>query len=252
VSPHGFFIHVATKMFLGPKKIECSGSRFNATDATKLEKGAANCSVGGNCGNRRFYYYQWFEVKLLEPSETNGKGWGLTANADLSSGDLIIEYTGEVISKAMNNNRLELHRSTRPHDTSMCSMSLGDDLYLDARNKGSLARFINHSCEPNCELQKWTVMGFTRIAVVALQGIEKGVELSFDYQFSTIEPAFFVCICGSTHCRGTLAGSAKQTKVVVQEPPRELGQAELWDGPGTDILQIASREETNGFELQTA
>jgi SET domain-containing protein len=88
----------------------------------------------------------------------------------------------------------------------MYSVALGGGLFVDARRKGNLARFINHSCRPNCVFRKWDVMGLTRIAVVALEDIDSGTELCVDYQLSTNEVGYFKCYCGTRQCRGTLAG----------------------------------------------
>jgi len=48
---------------------------------------------------------------------------------------------------------------------------------------GNKARFINHSCKPNCETQKWTIDGVQHIGLFALQDIDENIELTFDYQF---------------------------------------------------------------------
>ncbi|GIY63172.1 histone-lysine N-methyltransferase SETD2 [Caerostris extrusa] len=62
-------------------------------------------------------------------------------------------------------------------------MALKSDEILDAANKGNLSRFMNHSCDPNCETQKWTVNGNLRIGFFAKRDIKAGEELTFDYQF---------------------------------------------------------------------
>lgn len=84
--------------------------------------------------------------------------------------------------------------------------------------QGALGRFINHSCEPNCETQKWVVRGELAIGLFAMQDIPAGVELTFDYNFerygdkvtvtSTRVPASFknsslsvcICMCLSAKC----------------------------------------------------
>lgn len=48
---------------------------------------------------------------------------------------------------------------------------------------GNISRFINHSCEPNAETQKWTVNGELRIGFYSNRKILKGEEITFDYQF---------------------------------------------------------------------
>ena len=62
---------------------------------------------------------------------------------------------------------------------------------MTSRLKGNSSRFINHSCAPNCELQKWNVKGFTRIGIVAVMDIPVGEPLSYDYQFATKEEGKF-------------------------------------------------------------
>lgn len=51
-----------------------------------------------------------------------------------------------------------------------------------------LARFVNHSCEPNCEIQKWSVNGRFRMGLFAQRDIEPGEELTYDYNFSLFNP----------------------------------------------------------------
>jgi SET domain-containing protein len=62
-------------------------------------------------------------------------------------------------------------------------MSLKTDQVIDATRRGGIARFINHSCDPNCELQKWVVGKHLRMGIFTKRIIEKGEELSFDYKF---------------------------------------------------------------------
>lgn len=62
-------------------------------------------------------------------------------------------------------------------------MSLRSDAVIDATQKGNISRFINHSCDPNAETQKWTVNGELRIGFFSKKTILKGEEITFDYQF---------------------------------------------------------------------
>ena len=52
---------------------------------------------------------------------------------------------------------------------------------IDATQKGNNARFINHSCEPNCEAEYWTVEGQERVGIFAVSFIPKGQEICYDY-----------------------------------------------------------------------
>lgn len=58
-----------------------------------------------------------------------------------------------------------------------------------SRNFSIVGRFVNHSCEPNCEMQKWSVNGLFRMALFALRDIEAGEELTYDYNFALFNPA---------------------------------------------------------------
>jgi SET domain-containing protein len=68
-------------------------------------------------------------------------------------------------------------------DRRLYIMALGDGVYLNARQKGGIARYINHSCRPNCKVELWTVKGVVRAVVVAMCPIAPGEELTFDYQW---------------------------------------------------------------------
>ena len=62
---------------------------------------------------------------------------------------------------------------------------------IDATNRGAISRFINHSCSPNCETQKWFVDGVRRIGIFTTRPVAKGEELTFDYKFRW----FKGCVC---------------------------------------------------------
>jgi len=83
--------------------------------------------------------------------------------------------------------------------------------YVDGKHFGSDSRFINHSCDPNCELQLWHVNGRLRIGICAIRDIQPGEALSYDYQFETSEEDVFKCYCKTSACRGTMAPKKKQT-----------------------------------------
>lgn len=65
-------------------------------------------------------------------------------------------------------------------------MYFDQNMIIDA-TRGSIARFVNHSCEPNCRMEKWTVAGKPRMALFAGEnGIMTGEELSYDYNFELV------------------------------------------------------------------
>ena len=97
-------------------------------------------------------------------------------------------------------------------------LTLERNLIIDARVKSNHARFINHSCDPNCETQKWTVNGETRIGIFAIKDIKEDTELTFDYQFDCLGNEKKACLCGAQNCSGFLGEKPKQEKSKQEKP----------------------------------
>ena len=81
-------------------------------------------------------------------------------------------------------------------------MALKSDAIIDATHQGNISRFINHSCDPNSETQKWTVNGDLRIGFFIKRSLKAGEELTFDYQFQRYGKEAQRCYCESANCRG--------------------------------------------------
>ena len=92
-------------------------------------------------------------------------------------------------------------------------MDFDQSMVLDA-TRGSIARFINHSCAPNCRMIKWTVSGKPRMALFAGdEGIMTGEELTYDYNFDPFSAKNVQeCRCGAERCRGVLGPKPKDVK----------------------------------------
>ena len=84
----------------------------------------------------------------------------------------MVEYMGEVYGTLCKYGQKRFESNRRKQLLYM--MNLGDGLTVDARKKGNLARFINHSCDPNCGVEKWMVEGQPRIGIFALRNLEVG------------------------------------------------------------------------------
>ncbi|VDK28497.1 unnamed protein product [Anisakis simplex] len=69
---------------------------------------------------------------------------------------------------------------------------------------GNFARFINHSCQPNCYAKVVVVDGEKRIVIYSKTQIEKGDEITYDYKFPIEDDDKIDCLCGAPQCRGTL------------------------------------------------
>ncbi|CAB9523077.1 36 and H4 lysine-20 specific [Seminavis robusta] len=100
-------------------------------------------------------------------------------------------------------------------------MCLSSGWYVDARETANMARFINHSCDPNCILWRFNVGGYMRDGIFALRDIQPGEFLSYDYHFDTKQGDKFVCRCGSKNCRGTM--KEQQQKKADTRKPRATG-----------------------------
>ncbi|XP_067676995.1 histone-lysine N-methyltransferase 2A-like isoform X2 [Haliotis asinina] len=124
-------------------------------------------------------------------------GRGLFCKRNIDSGEMVIEYAGEVIRSSLTDKREKYYESKGIG----CYMFRIDDFeVVDATMHGSAARFINHSCEPNCYSRVINVDGKKHIVIFAMRPISKGEELTYDYKFP-IEEVKIPCSCGSKKCR---------------------------------------------------
>jgi [histone H3]-lysine4 N-trimethyltransferase ASH1L len=92
-------------------------------------------------------------------------------------------------------------------------MSFDQNMIIDATT-GSIARFVNHSCSPNCRMIKWIVAGQPRMALFAGdRPIMSGEELTYDYNFDPFSAKNVQkCLCGAPNCRGVLGPKPKEVK----------------------------------------
>lgn len=124
-------------------------------------------------------------------------GRGLFCKRNIDNGEMVIEYSGEIIRSLLTDNREKYYEGKGIG----CYMFRIDDCeVVDATMHGSAARFINHSCEPNCYSKVISVDGKKHIVIFANRAIKKGEELTYDYKFP-IEDVKIPCSCGSRRCR---------------------------------------------------
>ncbi|KAL7875310.1 hypothetical protein SRHO_G00062800 [Serrasalmus rhombeus] len=162
---------------------------------------SSRCLNGTYCSNRRFQMKQHADVEVIL---TESKGWGLRAAQDLQPNTFVLEYCGEVLDHREFKSRVkEYARSKNIH---YYFMALKNNEIIDATLKGNCSRFMNHSCEPNCETQKWTVNGQLRVGFFTTKAVNAGTELTFDYQFQRYGKEAQKCFCGAQSCRGFLGG----------------------------------------------
>ena len=141
-----------------------------------------------------------FEIR---PSPLHGLGGFATRH--IPAGTRLIEYAGERISPPESESRYP-EVSGVQHHTFL--FAIDDEVVVDASVNGNEARFINHSCAPNCD----AVIDDGRIWIETVHDIEPGEELVYDYAYILNErhsPAAkrrYPCHCGAITCRGTILG----------------------------------------------
>lgn len=131
------------------------------------------------------------------------QGRGAFATRRIRAGTRIIEYTGQRISAAEADRRYDDDAMERHHTF---LFTVDDDTVIDAAHGGNDARFINHSCKPNCV----SVVQDGRVWIEAVRNIQPGRELVYDYKlersgrFRAAWRALYACRCGASRCRGTI------------------------------------------------
>lgn len=160
------------------------------------------CNLNDRCLNKRF---QRCLTARVEVFKTRKKGWGLRTIEDLPVNAFIMEYVGEVVR--LKEFRKRVKKYTKQKIKHHYFMALQNDEIIDATVRGNLTRFINHSCEPNSETQKWTVNGELRIGFFTLRPLHAGEEITFDYQFQRYGRKAQKCYCEAPSCRGYIGGN---------------------------------------------
>jgi len=159
------------------------------------------CSNGARCTNKRFQQHQCWPCRVFR---TEKKGCGITAELLIPPGEFIMEYVGEVIDSEEFERRQHLYSKDR--NRHYYFMALRGEAVIDATSKGNISRYINHSCDPNAETQKWTVNGELRIGFFSVKPIQPGEEITFDYQYLRYGRDAQRCYCEAANCRGWIGG----------------------------------------------
>lgn len=148
-------------------------------------------------------------------------GTGVYAARKIPAGTRVFEYTGEIISSDEADRRHPVNPDDPFHTF---FFALGNGTVIDGHVGGNEAKWVNHSCEPNCETEETDDF---RVYIVALRDIERGEELNFDYGLVLDERLTktvreqYKCLCGMPGCRGTMlalkrkpAASPRKAKAV--------------------------------------
>ncbi len=143
------------------------------------------------------------DSRRIQTRRSGVHGKGVFALVDIAEGETIIEYVGEVISWPEAQRR-HPHDPTDPNHTFY--FHIDEDHVIDALFGGNSSRWINHSCDANCEADEQE----GRIFIKARRNIKAGEELNYDYgliideRYTKKLKAEYPCWCGAKKCRGTL------------------------------------------------
>jgi uncharacterized protein len=148
---------------------------------------------------------------VIKRSKIQGKGGFATRL--IRKGARVAEYLGERISPAEGDRRYDDDKMARHHTFLFV---VDKKIVIDAAVDGNDARFINHSCDPNCE----AVIEDRRVFIEALRTIRAGDELSYDYSYDRDDAtgwgkeaeAQYPCHCGADNCRGTILSPEKKKR----------------------------------------
>ena len=141
--------------------------------------------------------------RRIQTRRSGVHGKGVFAAQDMAEGESIIEYVGEII-KWTEAQRRHPHDAGDPNHTFY--FHIDETRVIDALFGGNSSRWINHSCNPNCEADE----DGGRVFIKALRNIEAGEELNYDYgliideRYTKKLKAEYPCWCGAQQCRGTL------------------------------------------------
>jgi SET domain-containing protein len=146
---------------------------------------------------------------LFKVRRSRVHGRGVFALKRIAKGTRIIEYVGDRISHARANRRYDDHDE---NDNHTFLFAVDRNVVIDATVDGNDSRFINHSCDPNCESN----IERRRVFIDAIRTIAAGEELNYDYQIGRERDdppnvdVIYACRCGAKNCRGTMLWPAKR------------------------------------------
>jgi uncharacterized protein len=163
---------------------------------------------------------------LFEVRSSPVHGMGAFALRRIPKGTRIVEYLGERVSHAEADRRYETKDANDAHTFLFI---VDSRTVIDAGVDGNEARFLNHSCNPNCE----SVIEKRRVFIESVRTIEPGEEMTYDYQIQREDDdppgieEVFACRCGFPQCRGTMLWPPDPPKPAKRAPRIQPRQQKL-------------------------
>ncbi|OIW17292.1 hypothetical protein TanjilG_22404 [Lupinus angustifolius] len=156
--------------------------------------------------------------KRLAFGKSRIHGFGIFAKHPHKGGDMVIEYTGELVRPTIADRREHfIYNSLVGAGTYM--FRIDDERVIDATRAGSIAHLINHSCAPNCYSRVISVNGDEHIIIFAKRDIKQWEELTYDYRFFSIDERL-PCYCGFPKCRGIVNDTEAEERAAKLYAPR--------------------------------
>ncbi|WEW55820.1 histone-lysine N-methyltransferase [Emydomyces testavorans] len=178
------------------------------------------CGCGPSCMNRVVERGRTVSLQIFE---TRNRGFGLRSRDRIQAGQYVDCYLGEVVTKVEADDREEaVSNNSASYLFSLDFLVDDDEIYVvDGRKFGSITRFMNHSCKPNCRMfpvsHNHADQRLFSMAFFALTDISPGTELTFDYypnwksDGKDVDPEAVKCLCGEKNCRGQLWPNQRKT-----------------------------------------
>ncbi|XP_058183847.1 histone-lysine N-methyltransferase ATX2 isoform X2 [Rhododendron vialii] len=178
-----------------------AGSKFSFS-LQKLKSSQLDAPKTIHSMAEKYKYMRETFRKRLAFGKSGIHGFGIFAKQLLRAGDMVIEYTGELVRPPIADRREHLiYNSLVGAGTYL--FRIDDERVIDATRAGSIAHLINHSCEPNCYSRVISVNGDEHIIIFAKRDIKQWEELTYDYRFFSIDEQL-ACYCGFPRCRGVV------------------------------------------------
>ena len=202
---------------------------------TYTECDPETCPLGDSCSN--LVIQKHLSSVVVQRFMTNEKGFGIRTKTHINPGSFIMEYLGEVVTDKEFKRRMN---SDYQKDSHHYCLHVGEGVVIDGHRMGGECRFVNHSCSPNCEMQKWSVNGMWRMALFSKVAIPVNQELTYDYNFSLFNPhEGQTCHCGAQECRGVIGGKGK--KVAGQKSSKPGKQSKDSKSSKSESMQKESK-----------
>ncbi|BGP58042.1 hypothetical protein JCM8202_001719 [Rhodotorula sphaerocarpa] len=163
-----------------------------------------DCRCGSHCQNQKFQRRQFAPIEIVK---TEKKGFGVRAGADIPADSFVYEYVGDVIGQAVFERKIKKY--AQEGIKHFYFMALDKDVFIDATKEGGKGRFLNHSCNPNCIVAKWTVGRKMRMGIFTKRDIKKDEELTFNYNVDRYGHVAQECYCGEPNCEGYIGGKTQ-------------------------------------------